>query len=270
MTDDGFGSTEQGWLIKGGGSGLVCRVPSAATFTLTNLNWVTPRWQTLDTKLRPQGFFPAIFYPHTLTALTAASRQWKWLWKLKRSVMIRSSVRVCFGRRSMTSLLRGNFWNKQVTQTGSSGYQLHSGEQRARSGTDHTTWLQTPEYIRVYVRERVFRRLGRNLYFFLKLRKTKGVRRANKSAAEFQRVPENFPWVYRTTQLSETFKSSVFAIRNGWFSRSNTKRLASVTMWKASGQSQFLSHSETLTHWLALSKCSPCPSSSTSGLIFFF
>lgn len=73
MTGDGFGSTEQGWLIKGGGSGLVCRVPSAATFTLTNLNWVTPRWQTLDTKLRPQGFFPAIFYPRTLTALTAAS-----------------------------------------------------------------------------------------------------------------------------------------------------------------------------------------------------
>lgn len=75
-------------------------------------------------------------------------------------------LKVCFGRRSMTSLLRGNFWNKQVIQTGSSGYRLHSGEQRARSGTDHTTWLQTPEYVRVYVRECVFRRLGRNVYFF--------------------------------------------------------------------------------------------------------
>lgn len=213
---------------------------------------------------------PARLPGHLLTpnSYRINCRQWKWLWKLKQSVMIRSPVKVCFGRCSMTSLLRGNFWNKQVIQTGSSGYQLHSGEQRARSGTDHTTWLHTPEYVRVYVRERVFLRLGRSVYFF-KSRKTKGVRCANKNAAEFQRVPENFPWVYRTTQLSETFKSSVFAIRNGWFSCSNTKRLASVTMWKASGQTQFLSHSETLTHWLALSKCSPCPSSSTSGLIFF-
>lgn len=76
-------------------------------------------------------------------------------------------MKVGFGRRSMMSLLRGNFWDKQVIQTGSSGYELHSGEQRARSGTDHTTWLHTPEYVRVYVRERVFRRLGRSVYFFV-------------------------------------------------------------------------------------------------------
>ena len=154
---------------------------------------------------------------------------------------IGSLDKVCFGQCSMMSLHRGSFWDNQVIQTGSSGYQLHSGEQRARSGTNHTTW---PRALTVCVCVCVcFRDVGGNVYFWLKEIKTfVCVCYVNKRAAEFECLPGNFPWVYRTTQLSMVFKSPLSAIRNGWFGHSNTKRLASLTMWKASGQSHSLSH----------------------------
>lgn len=59
----------------------------------------------------------------------------------------------------MMYLHQGSFWDNQGIQTGSSGYQLHSGEQRARSGTNHTTWLHM-------LRVCVFQRVSGNVHFF--------------------------------------------------------------------------------------------------------
>lgn len=39
------------------------------------------------------------------------------------------------------SLQQGSFWDNRVIQIGSSDYQMYSGEQRPRSGSNHTTWL---------------------------------------------------------------------------------------------------------------------------------
>lgn len=133
-----------GLLIKWGGPWPACRVPSADTFTPTNLHWLTLRWQILDTSCAREAFQPILILTRFL--LYATSGQQKWLWKLnfnihrQQSVNIKGLCKVSFGHCSMMSLQRGSFWDNWVIQTGSSGYQLHSGEQRARSGTNHTTW----------------------------------------------------------------------------------------------------------------------------------
>lgn len=62
----------------------------------------------------------------------------------------------------------------------------------------------------------------------IKKKKKKSACYANKRA-EFLRLPENFPRVRRSARLAVIFKSSLFAIRNGWFGHRNNQRLASVT-----------------------------------------
>lgn len=56
-----------------------------------------------------------------------------------------------------------------------------------------------------------------------------------------------FPRVPGAARLAVIFKSSLFAIRNGWFGHSNNQRLACVTTWKASGQRRSRSHNGALT-----------------------
>lgn len=52
-------STKQGrLLIKWGGPGLPCHVPSADTFTPTNFQWVTLWWQILDTSWSHEAIQP--------------------------------------------------------------------------------------------------------------------------------------------------------------------------------------------------------------------
>lgn len=53
---------------------------------------------------------------------------------------IKCWMKRCFSFCSVMFLQQRSFCCKWVIETGSSAYQLHSGEQRARSGNNHTTW----------------------------------------------------------------------------------------------------------------------------------
>lgn len=137
---------------------------------------------------------------------------------ITQSVNIRSLDKVCFGHCSMMSLQQGSFWDNWVIQTGSSGYQLHSREQRARSGTNHTTWLHAL-CVRVRGRER------ESVFLIEKDTDVCVCVMWIQEQLNFSTRQKCFPWVYHTTQLSMVFKSPLSAIRNGWFGLSNTKRL---------------------------------------------
>lgn len=129
-----------------------------------------------------------------------------------------------FGHCSTLSLRQGSFWYNWAIQTGSSGYQLHSGEQRARSGNNHTTWPRTLSVcegacvcVCVCFREVV--------YIWLRRTKTFVCVMCIKEQLNLQHLPGHFPTVSHTTQQSIVSKSPLFAIRNGWFCHSTAERL---------------------------------------------
>lgn len=136
-----------GLLIKWGPE-PACRVPSADTFTLTNLHWLTLWWQILDTSCARKPIQPTFnSYSFLMISNLETAKV-----TLKAEFQYSSNRRWISG--ALTKCVLGSapwclcseeaFGDNWVIQTGSSGYQLHSGEQRARSGTNHTTWPHTP------------------------------------------------------------------------------------------------------------------------------
>lgn len=168
---------------------------------------------------------------------------------ITQSVNNRSLDKVCFGHCSMMSLQQGSFG---ITELFKQAAQVTNCTQESRE-QDLAQTTPPGSMCCVCVCVCVRRRERGCVFLIEKDRDVCVYVMPIQEQLNFSTCQKCFPWVYHTTQLSMVFKSPLSAIRNGWFGLSNMKRLASLTMWKASGQSNSLSRTKTLTHWLALS-----------------